>query len=387
MRKKQPWWQHRNVRKAAEVGTDVAHLAVHLTSSSTWIGKGAVLLGGVRALIQNPHNVATELAADLPRLPMHNTTRHLAFELLLESGALEQGSKSDYSIEYLLRSEHGPLCLHWVHSSPGRSHTETNGPWYRGGTEQEAQMLLGRALWDALGPKINLHVAHTPGENSQFLPDTFVDHAPSRKAQEIHESVERHNAKGHNRVVFLHGPPGTGKSYIARHVAHLRGDFSLRHKPTNYSATTLPDVAAVLRPRTLIVDDIDRFNARDILDAVEATKAIVPLTIITANFPKKLDPALRRPGRLDEVHHVEHLDEQVHESMLPDIDPDANDRLRKLPVAYVEEFRIALEVEGIDHAMRRLDELETRAAELLEDDKKDDEDEDEGEGNTPKTIG
>lgn len=60
--------------------------------------------------------------------------------------------------------------------------------------------------------------------------------------------------------------------------------------------------------------------------------------------------------------------------MLPDVETSARDRLRELPVAYVEEFRIALEVEGIDHAMSRLAELETRAAEFKEEEKEEKED-------------
>lgn len=191
-----------------------------------------------------------------------------------------------------------------------------------------------------------------------------MTHASSVFAESLHANIKSYNEKGHNRVVLLHGPPGTGKSYVARHVAHLRGGFSLRHKPGHYSERLIPEMCALLRPRTLILDDLDRGTVDGILDFLEKARVICPLIIVTANYPEKLDPALRRPGRFDESFHVEAIDPNVVCCMAPNADQETFQRLLAIPVAYIEEYRTCLSVHGPERAHKRLEELEALASEV-----------------------
>lgn len=130
------------------------------------------------------------------------------------------------------------------------------------------------------------------------------------------------------RGILLHGPPGTGKTHLARAIAaSTRASLLTVNGPELSSAyhgeteAKLRDVFAEARSRApciVVLDEVDALCPRrddgpggevekrvvaqllTIMDGMEAEgKDERVVVVATTNRPNALDPALRRPGRFD----------------------------------------------------------------------------------------
>lgn len=135
----------------------------------------------------------------------------------------------------------------------------------------------------------------------------------------------------YKRSYLLYGPPGTGKSSFAQAIAadikysicfvncsDKINDFNfnrLLNTSPKKSVILIEDVDAIFAERK----NTEKMNAltfSGFLNAIDGVRSQEGrIIIMTTNYKEKLDPALLRPGRIDEMYEINYASQYQIEKM------------------------------------------------------------------------
>ncbi|MGQ0698828.1 MAG: CDC48 family AAA ATPase [Panacagrimonas sp.] len=155
--------------------------------------------------------------------------------------------------------------------------------------------------------------------------------------------------------VLFHGPPGCGKTLIARAVAHeagcrfisvngpeiiqqhygeseahLRGIFEAAQESAP-SIIFLDEIDAIAPNRDSVLGDVEKRVVAQLLSLMDGLNSRGQVIVIAAtNLPNNIDPALRRPGRFDREIAIGPPNKdgrlevlRIHTRLMP-LDPNVN---------------------------------------------------------------
>jgi transitional endoplasmic reticulum ATPase len=142
--------------------------------------------------------------------------------------------------------------------------------------------------------------------------------------------------------MLFYGPPGCGKTYIARCLAEELGYFFQYCRPSDVASPFIHDTVRKIRdmftaaiekaPSVLFIDEFEAFvPARSELGGFQSYKAEEVneflanlegcaernvLVIAATNEPDRIDPAVQRTGRFDKLIYISPPDAQARAAML-----------------------------------------------------------------------
>lgn len=211
------------------------------------------------------------------------------------------------------------------------------------------------------------------------LPEQLFDNA---LIQRVMERAAPFWERG-GRCLLLEGEPGSGKSTAALIVAQrlggrsvtidagaFLGESRMLTRSPNDTRVAEVDYASwmilrALKPDVLVLNDLDyvpEAHQAVLLADIEHAKKSVRLLFITANDKSKLIPAVRRPGRVDDVIEVPGLELGEIEQILPEMQDALRQKMRGWPLAHVLEIRTRGQVLGSQNLAREIEDVGRRLA-------------------------
>lgn len=180
--------------------------------------------------------------------------------------------------------------------------------------------------------------------------------------------IEKFNEKGHGRSIIFYGPPGTGKSNLVKGLANSLNLKTIRiENLSNVGNRALSYIIDIFNPDVVVLEDIDDFNSHDrasLLNKISELNERKKYIFATANEVTKIDSALSRPDRFDQMIEICKNDYDVIRSLVGD--DEIFEIIKNYPIAFINEVMKRVESLGKEEALSNMEDVKTRVSKLNE---------------------
>ena len=328
-----------NLYKGTKVLSEVADIAVHVAGSKVvsaiWVTSKLIDVG--RRIFKKDNNQYFNDWGTLPLQPLDE----FIFRMLESNENLKVLNPNEEGSEVkIVVADMGEFQIGWSVYT-----TWKDGPYiYPVDKIDEAKKYLAEVVWDSVNDKAKVRM--TFSSMCMIFPDSVTDVLPSQVADDIWEDkVKMFLEKGFGRSLLLYGEPGTGKSFIIRHIAGKAGGRSLRIRAKDMTDNMFGEIMDFLKPSAVLIDDLDRApDPAAVLEEFDDMKVREGLILATANELHWMDAATVR--RFNTLEHIQCLDEAVLDKLLEEVDEKVREKIQDLPITYIDEYRKICEVMG-----------------------------------------
>lgn len=233
-------------------------------------------------------------------------------------------------------------------------------------TENSIQIKSSSSTFKSLSDMNRRGLSHSE-QTITIKADDHIDRCESINSINEANTLKKYYDAGKKRSIMYYGPPGTGKSTIANEVARKIGKKTIRFfiDDIQEGRVDIARISRVFQPEIIIIDDIDRINLQEslVFELIEFLRKNCQLLIFTCN-KLNFDPALIRPGRIDQCVPITKLDDKVITDLLGEDLKDAYYKVKDWPIAYIHELRERVDVVGVDEAIESISDIISRVNEM-----------------------
>lgn len=190
-----------------------------------------------------------------------------------------------------------------------------------------------------------------------------ADFTPTPLAKIYADDIKDYLKHGICRSMLFYGPPGTGKSNLVKNICFELGLKTIRiNNISQLSTDTVSEIIKIFNPNAVVLEDIDKVPSNDLtqlLDKFENFGKQNILCFATANKLAKLDSAIIRPERFDQLNKIFNLEKEIAMSLVSG-DQAIYEIVKDWPAVSITELMKRIKVKGKEYALANMEDLVER---------------------------